>query len=117
MAGNETYVYESLVAGPGGQVFGDGVADAGTLAEADARRLRNMRYLQQEHGGALQVHIDLCRRAGMRFVPSYRMCEHYGAAKAVGEAAILLHPPPPSVGVSIGMDRGRQQKDRTLADG
>ena len=38
---------------------------------------------------------------------------------AVGEtAATLLHPPLPSVGVSIGMERARQQNDRTLlADG
>ena len=36
---------------------------------------------------------------------------------AVGETVILLHPPLPSVGVPIGMERGCQQNDRTLADG
>ena len=35
---------------------------------------------------------------------------------AVGEAVILLHPPPPLVGVSIWMERERQQND-SLADG
>ena len=33
------------------------------------------------------------------------------AARAVDEAAILLHPPPPVVGVSIAMGRERQQND------
>ena len=33
-----------------------------------------------------------------------------------GETVILLHPPPPSVGVSIAMERERQQSDR-LANG
>ena len=35
-----------------------------------------------------------------------------------GEAVILLHPPLPSVGVSIGVQRGChcQQNDRTLVD-
>ena len=32
-----------------------------------------------------------------------------GAALAVGETVILLHPPPPLVGVSIRMERERQQ--------
>ena len=36
---------------------------------------------------------------------------------AVGETVILLHPLLPAVGVSIGMERARQQSDRTLADG
>ena len=36
---------------------------------------------------------------------------------AVGETVILPHPPLPLVGVSIAMERGRQQNDRTLADG
>ena len=37
---------------------------------------------------------------------------------AVGETVILLlHPPPPSAGVSIGMERGCQQNDMSLADG
>ena len=30
---------------------------------------------------------------------------------AVGEAVILLHPPPPLVGVSIGMERERHKND------
>ena len=37
-------------------------------------------------------------------------------AVAVGETGILLQPPLPSVGVSIAMERGRQQND-SLADG
>ena len=40
-----------------------------------------------------------------------------GACLAVGETVILLHPVLPLVGVSIGMKRGCQQNDRTLADG
>ena len=35
---------------------------------------------------------------------------------AVGETVILLHPPRPLVGVSIGMERECQQND-SLADG
>ena len=35
---------------------------------------------------------------------------------AVGETVFLLHHPPPSVGVSIAIERGRQQND-SLADG
>ena len=35
---------------------------------------------------------------------------------AVGETVILLHPPPHLVGVSIVMERNRQQND-SLADG
>ena len=36
---------------------------------------------------------------------------------AVGETVILLHPPLPLGGASIGTERGCQQNDRTLADG
>ena len=36
---------------------------------------------------------------------------------APDETLILLHPPPPTVGVSIAMERGRQQNDRTLVNG
>ena len=36
---------------------------------------------------------------------------------AVGETGILLYPPLPLAGVSIGMEKGCQQTDRTLADG
>ena len=37
---------------------------------------------------------------------------------AVGESsAILLHPPLPSVAVSVEVERERQQNDRTLANG
>ena len=39
-----------------------------------------------------------------------------GAGIAVGETVILPHPPLPAVGVSIGMERGRQQNN-SLADG
>ena len=39
------------------------------------------------------------------------------AAGAVDETVSLLHLPPPLVGVSIVMERERQQNDRTLADG
>ena len=38
------------------------------------------------------------------------------AARAVGETAMLLHPPLPLVGVSIAMERERQQND-SLANG
>ena len=38
------------------------------------------------------------------------------AFQAVGETVILLHPPLPLAGVSIRMERGRQQND-SLADG
>ena len=36
---------------------------------------------------------------------------------AVGETVVLLHPPPPSAGVSIRTQQGRQQNDRTLGPG
>ena len=36
---------------------------------------------------------------------------------AVGETVILRHPPLPVLSVSIGMERERQQNDRTFADG
>ena len=50
--------------------------------------------------------------------PCRRPClSRRGRLLAVGETVILLHPPLPLVGVSIGMERGRQQNDRTLADG
>ena len=39
-----------------------------------------------------------------------------GRSLAVGETVILLHPPLPLVGVSIGKNRGCQQND-SLADG
>ena len=42
--------------------------------------------------------------------------EFVAASVAVGETVILLHPPLPSVGVSIWMERERQQTD-SLADG
>ena len=42
--------------------------------------------------------------------------EPHGVVVAVGETFILLHLPLPSVGVSVGMWRGRQQSD-SLADG
>ena len=38
------------------------------------------------------------------------------AVLAIGETVILLHPPVPSVGVSIRMERGCQQND-SLSDG
>ena len=42
----------------------------------------------------------------------------YGARPAVGESSVILLPPPlPSLGVSIGMEWGCQRNDRTLADG
>ena len=33
------------------------------------------------------------------------------AGMAVGETVILLHPPPPAVGITIAMERERQQND------
>ena len=39
------------------------------------------------------------------------------AALAICEAVILLHPPLPLAGVSIGTERELQQNDRTLANG
>ena len=39
------------------------------------------------------------------------------AGTAVGEAVVLLHPPLPSVGVSVWMERGCQRSDGTLAGG
>ena len=38
-------------------------------------------------------------------------------AAAVGETVVLLHPPLSSAGVPMGMERERQQIDRTLTDG
>ena len=40
-----------------------------------------------------------------------------GTSLAVGGTVILLHPSLPLVGVSIRMERGCQQNDKTLADG
>ena len=76
VAGNEIYTYETAV----GERFGDGY-DPSVLDGPSARKLSNLRYLQQQHGGALPVHIELAHRAGMRFLASFRMNQHYGAVE------------------------------------
>ena len=43
--------------------------------------------------------------------------EPWEALVAVGETVILLHPPVPLSGVSMGINRGCRQNDRSLADG
>ena len=52
----------------------------------------------------------------LRLVCFERLEKVVVARLAVGETVILLHPIFPLVGVSIGMERGRQQND-SLADG
>ena len=47
----------------------------------------------------------------------WRSALRRGWKVAVGETAILLHPPLPVVGVSIVTLEECQQNDRTLADG
>ena len=42
--------------------------------------------------------------------------EECGAGIAVGETVILLHPPPPLVGISIRTEKRCQQND-SIADG
>ena len=49
-------------------------------------------------------------------IPFYIAGPGIAAGLAVGETVILLHPPLPLVGVSIGMERGCHQND-SLADG
>ena len=41
--------------------------------------------------------------------------QRFAVAVAIGEAVVLLHPPLPLSGVSVGMERARQQND-SLAD-
>jgi hypothetical protein len=76
VAGNEVYTYDTRVA----ETFGEGY-DPSVLDPPDARKLENLRYLQEQHGGALAVYISLAHRAGLRFMASYRMNQHYGAVE------------------------------------
>ena len=62
-------------------------------------------------------------RHNLRTLPSRPPCPGGGGRRYRGddslrrETAVLLHPPLPLVGVSIGMERGCQHNDSTLADG
>ena len=69
-----------------------------------------------QSGGRVAPHVDRHRRADL---PTHRdRVEDVDLARlAVDETVILLHPPLPLVGVSIVMERERQQNDRTLANG
>lgn len=57
VAGAEVYVYDTAV----GEQFAQGY-EPGDLPAADARKLTNLRYLQEHHGGALAVYIELSAR-------------------------------------------------------
>eukprot|EP01051_Picozoa_sp_SAG22_P013555 SAG22_NODE_1532_length_4207_cov_2.263632_4_plen_251_part_00 len=100
VAGNETYKYETAA----GETFGAGY-DVDSLEPRDAREVRNLKYLEDNHGGALQVHLELCRKAGMRFIPSYRMNQHYGAAEdgePVGQSVFRRERPDLKLGAGEG---------------
>ena len=100
VAGNEVYLYATEV----GEQFGDG-HDPATFEPADALRYSNLRYLQDHHGGALEVYIQLAHRAGMRFMPSYRMNQHYGAVPS----------PPANTNAAVGhSDMRRNRPDLRL---
>ena len=100
VAGNEVYLYATEV----GEQFGDG-HDPATFEPADALRYSNLRYLQDNHGGALEVYIQLAHRAGMRFMPSYRMNQHYGAVPS----------PPANTNAAVGhSDMRRNRPDLRL---
>ena len=58
-------------------------------------------------------HTTAGSRAGSRKTPPQ---PRSAPGLAIGETVILLHPPLPLVGVSIAMERERQQND-SLADG
>ena len=65
-------------------------------------------------GGLLVVLPTLSRSCCIhKVLPALEMA--VDQAIAVGETVILLHPPLPLVGVSIGLQKGRQQND-SLAD-
>ena len=62
------------------------------------------------------VHVEVRRRSGHRLpaLGSLRrlLAEQEVLARlAVGETVVLLHPPLPLVGVSMAMERERQQND------
>ena len=64
-------------------------------------------------------HRLLARRTaecGMTSGPRVPQSASRTGSLAVGETVILLHPPLPPVGVSIGMERGRQQ-NHSLVNG
>ena len=69
VGGHEVYDYETRV----GERFGE----QGLTEPADMRKAQNLARLTKEHGGPLTVIAGLCRRAGLRFLPSMRMNEHY----------------------------------------
>ena len=70
IGGHEVYDFETEI----GERFGA----AWPLTEPnDIRRANNLNYLIDHHGGPVTVIAALCRRAGLRFIPSVRMNEHY----------------------------------------
>ena len=79
-------------------------ARADSLAAAAAAGAGELSLLRYAIAGLIDASAALGRDPALR------------AELAVGETVILLHPPLTLVGVSIAMERGRQQND-SLADG
>ena len=75
VGGHEVYDYETRV----GEVFGEGFGEG--FGEFDdpwqQRRVANFKSLTQDHGGPVTVITQLCKEAGLKFMPSIRMNEHY----------------------------------------
>jgi hypothetical protein len=69
VGGHEVYDYETQI----GERFGQQKLQA----PEDICKAENLGRLMDEHGGPLTVIAGLCRRAGLRFLPSMRMNEHY----------------------------------------
>ena len=62
--------------------------------------------------------LSCARRFMLLHSIDYRDCIPFARPNlAVGETVILLYPPLSLVGVSIGINRGCHQNDRTLANG
>lgn len=75
VGGHEVHDYETEV----GERFGQGQ----DLTEPEhIRKADNLKGLIADHGGPVTVIAALCRRAGLRFLPSMRMNEHYDMDEA-----------------------------------
>jgi hypothetical protein len=70
VGGHDTYTYETEI----GEKFGDGYDN---LDEQHQANVDNQKYLTEKHGGPVTVIAELCKRAGVDFIPSVRMNEHY----------------------------------------
>ena len=69
---HEVYHYETQV----GEIMGEG-RELAELPDDLGRMAANVRHLIETSGGPLSVLVDLCRQAGVEFLPRVRMNSHY----------------------------------------